>query len=77
MTFETKYNIGDEVWVIFENRAQCLRIEGVAINTLSETFDESGKLVSYRVRIKYYLGGGNWANDVNCFPTKEDLIKSL
>ena len=77
MTIETKYSPGDKVWVIFENKAQCLRIEGVMINTLSETFDESGKLVSYRVRIKYYLGGGNWAHDDNCFSTKEDLIKSL
>lgn len=77
MTIETKYSPGDKVWVIFENRAQCLRIEGVMINTLSETFDESGKLVSYRLRIKYYLGDGEWVNDIDCFPTKEELIKSL
>lgn len=77
MTIETKYNIGDEVWAVIENRVQCLRIEGVAINTLDETFDESGKLVSYRLRIKYYFGDGDWVNEVNCFSTKEELIKSL
>ena len=77
MIIETKYNIGDKVWAIVENRAQCLRIEGVAINTLDETFDESGKLVSYRLGIKYYFGDGDWVNDVNCFPTKEELLKSL
>lgn len=77
MTIETKYNIGDKVWLIFENIAQCMRIEGVMLNTLGEIFDESGKLVSYRVRIKYYLGGGEWVNDIDCFPTKEELIKSL
>lgn len=77
MTIETKYNIGDEVWAIVENRAQCLRIEGVAISTLGEIFDDSGKLISYRIRIKYYFGDGEWANDVNCFPTKEELLKSL
>lgn len=77
MTIETKYNIGDEVWVIVENRAQCLRIEGVAVSTLSETFDESGKLISYRIRINYYLGDGYWVNDSDCFPTKEELIRSL
>lgn len=77
MTIETKYNIGDEVWAIVENRVQCLRIEGVKINTLDETFNESGKLVSYRIRIKYYLGDGEWVNDINCFPTKEELLKSL
>lgn len=77
MTIETKYSPGDKVWVIVENRAQCLRIEGVAINTLDGTYSKSGKLVSYRIRIKYYLGDGDWVNDVDCFPSKEELIKSL
>ena len=77
MTIETKYNIGDEVWAIVENRAQCLRIEGVTINTLDEMFNESGELVSYRIGVKYYLGDGEWAHEVDCFPTKEELLKSL
>ena len=77
MTIETKYDIGDEVWAIVENRAQCLRIEGVAVSTLAETFDESGKLISYRISIKYYFGDGEWANDIDCYPTKEELLKSL
>lgn len=77
MVIETKYDIGDEVWVIVENRAQHLRIEGVAVSTLGETFDESGKLISYRIRINYYFGDGEWVNDVDCFPTKEELLKSL
>ncbi|MBO7221230.1 MAG: hypothetical protein J6V21_08655 [Alistipes sp.] len=77
MTIETKYNIGDYVWAIVENRAQRLRIKGIAVSTLGETFDESGKLLSYRIEIKYYLGDGDWANDVACFPTKEELLKSL
>ena len=77
MTIETKYNIGDKVWAIVENRAQCLRIEGIAISTLGETFNESGKLVSYRIEIKYYFGDGDWAHDADCFSTKEELLKSL
>ena len=77
MTIETKYNIGDEVWAIVENRAQCLRIESIAVSTLGETFDESGRLISYRIKIEYYLGDGYWVNDGYCFPTKEELLKSL
>jgi hypothetical protein len=77
MTIETKYSPGDKVWAIVENRAQCLIIEGVAVSTLGVTFDESGKLISYRIGIKYYLGDGEWVNDGYCFSTKEDLIKSL
>jgi hypothetical protein len=77
MTIETKYNPGDKVWVIFENKAQCMIIEGVTVSTINRTFDESGKLISYRIGIKYYLGDGEWVNNINCFPTKEDLIKSL
>ena len=77
MQIETKYNIGDEVWCIVENRAQCLRIESVAVSTHAETFDESEKLISYRIKINYYLGDGEWVNDANCYPTKEELLKSL
>lgn len=77
MTIETKYSPGDKVWAIVENRAQCLRVDGVMVNTLAETFDESGKLVSYKIKIKYYLGDGEWVNDINCFPTKDELIESL
>lgn len=77
MTIETKYSPGDKVWAIIENRAQCLRIEGVTVSTINRTFDESGKLISYRIGIKYYLGDGEWVNDINCFPTKDELIKSL
>jgi hypothetical protein len=77
MTIKTKYNIGDEVWVIVENRAQCLRIEGMAVSTFAEIFDENGKLMSYMVIIDYYLEDGEWVNDIRCFPTKEELLKSL
>lgn len=77
MIIETKYSPGDKVWAIVENRAQCLRIEGVMINTIDEIFNDSGELVSYRLRIKYYLGDGEWVNDIDCYPTKEELIKSL
>ena len=47
------------------------------INTLDEIFNENGELVSYRLRIKYYLGDGYYVNDIDCYPTKEELIKSL
>lgn len=77
MTIETRYDIEDYVWAIVDNRAQCLRVEGVSVSTLDEIFDESGKLVSYKIRINYYLEDSDWVNDVNCFPTKEELLKSL
>lgn len=77
MTIETKYNIGDEVWAVVENRVQCLRIEGVSASTLAETFDENGKLISYKIRIYYYLGGGRCINEGVCFSTKEELLKRL
>lgn len=77
MTIETKYSPGDKVWAIVENRAQCRRIEGIAVSTLDKTFDESGKLISYRIGIKYHLGDGEWVNDIDCFSTKAELLKSL
>ena len=29
------------------------------------------------IETKYNIGDGEWANDVVCFPTKEELLKSL
>jgi hypothetical protein len=49
MTIETKYSPGDKVWAIVENRAQCLRVDSVAVSTLTETFDE---IEQYFVNIK-------------------------
>ena len=71
MTIETKYNIGDEVWVkTITNGVQKWKIKGINIEiTENRKYREL-----YRIEIDgfYYI-----AFLCELFPTKEELLKSL
>lgn len=72
MTIETKYNIGDEVWLIARNNICKLKIACV-----SPYFSE---IIQH---IKYGFGRTNYTNlfelfeEEKLFPTKEELLNSL
>lgn len=70
MTIETKYNIGDKVWFIEENKPESDVILSIEINVYK------GECI-----IEYYLfANGNYPYGLNesiLFPTKEELLKSL
>ena len=83
MTIETKYNIGDEVWTIYQHQAIKLHIDGIKTYTNSKRTVAEYKLVYKPVQSSEY--------DILCadveiqesfleqhlFPTKEELLKSL
>ena len=71
MTIETKYNIGDEVWVqTLTNGVQKWKIQEITIEIA-----ENGK---YRELYKIEAGGYYYiAYLCELFPTKEELLKSL
>jgi hypothetical protein len=77
MTIETKYNIGDEVWVIVENEVQRLRIKEVTASAHTVTRSEDGKFEVLKFRIVYHFVNGEQVPESRCFPTKEELLKSL
>ena len=77
MTIETKYNIGDEVWVIAENKVQRLWIKEVTASANNATRSEDGKLKVLEFRIVYHFENGEQVSESKCFPTKEELLKSL
>ena len=77
MTIETKYNIGNEVWAIVDNEVQCNQIGGIKAQTDAVMSREDVSGVYFPIRIKYYLWEGNWVDEHKCFPTKEELLKSL
>lgn len=67
MEVKTRYNIGDEVWAMLNNRPHCFRISGIevycnSLHTNTGTRNNPQHL--------YFL-------DCACFPTKEELIKNL
>ena len=71
MTIETKYNIGDEVWFMKENKPTKRVvdfIEIIAASTTSKSFIQYGlKIGSVVERVV----------ESHLFPTKEELLKSL
>ena len=64
MTIETKYNIGDEVWLMsYNNHPHCGKIVSIII--------KSDLSILY-----HFLFFGN-REEKEIFPTKEELLKSL
>ena len=89
MTIQTKYDIGQEVWVMYKNKPTKLTIGGTDIRLCK------GRLELDRVRatIMYYMEPfeinpikmsdveyipyNRMFHEHQCFPTKEELLKSL
>lgn len=82
MTIETKYNIGDVVWFLEDNKAKSGKVTGLRFAYgIGEFF---GKLATNegQTYINYFLRGdfihsGCVLEEKFLFPTKEELLKSL
>ena len=75
MEVKTKYNIGDEVWTMLNNRPHCFRIAGIevfqnSLRTFVRNVEHTNTGTRNNPQHLYFL-------DSNCFPTKEELIKNL
>lgn len=77
MTIETKFNIGDEVWVIAENEVQRLIIDGIRVEGCSLKVEDSVRPFFSRQTIYYYFDGVGYIPEHKCFHAKEELINSL
>lgn len=77
MTIETKYSPGDKVWVIAENEVQHLFIDGIRVDGCSLKVEDSVCPFFSRLTIYYYFDGAGYVAEHKCFPSKEELIKSL
>lgn len=69
MTIETKYNIGDEVW--YRGYHNCIS-KGV-VTTITIQIEDTQINIFYSVNGKLAKA----YSECMCFPTKEDLLKSL
>ena len=69
MKIETKYNIGDKVYFLFENKVQRSNIQLINIR------------IGNKIGVEYYIQTTHedslWFTEEEIFPTKEDLLKSL
>lgn len=77
MTIETKYNIGDEVWGIFRNKAKCKTINNIRTFGDLRITDECGRIFDVKIKIEYLFLNDEWVGEESLYPTKEELLKSL
>lgn len=72
MKVETKYNIGDTLWTIDENSIKQFVVSGISI------FVNKGQTSRRPVETLYVGKDLEFQRyEERCFPTKEELIKSL
>lgn len=81
MTIETKYNIGDEAWVMYDNKAIRGRILGIEANYSCSHFDSANtpQCVDYSedYTVNICLGFSIRMSGSDLFPSKGELLKSL
>lgn len=71
MKIETKYSIGDKVFLIDDNKIHQVEVYGVFL----EAKAKQSPIVAYTVQIEYV---SQWhKKEYELFDTKEDLIKTL
>ena len=79
MKIETKYDIGDEVWVMKDNRPQKFIVNGLNVECYSGLY--RGTLHIIGSPITTYDIGSRMSplvyNEIYLYPTKEELLKSL
>ena len=80
MTIETKYNIGDEVWFMADNKVRKAIIYGFAC-VESCLYIKDGESCGIHTDLDYIVcisqGHTTKMYDCDLFPTKEELLKSL
>ena len=67
MEVKTKFNVGDMVWYIYNNKVSHLDVTAVSISVYSD----SDPIIKYTLHYDYEL------DESKLFTTKEELLKSL
>ena len=78
MKIETKYDIGQEVWVMKDNRPQKFKVQGLSVEFADGMYD--GCLQLGIDMISYELGSRMSPllySEINFFRTKQELLDSL
>ncbi len=74
MTIETKYNIGDEVWLMYENRAITAQVVTMNVEISDHIMGDVSANCYCKIKCPHFT---REIHDSHLFPTKEELLKSL
>ena len=75
MTFETKYKIGDEFWIMLNNKPEKFFVDRIVV----EQYQEPGGCYSVveKTKINYYHNHKYSVSENEFYRTKEELLKTL
>lgn len=74
MKIETKYNIGDEVWMMYENRAVTAHIISMKVTVEELMFGTIIENICYRIKNQHF---DREISESHIYASKEELLKSL
>ena len=74
MKIETKCNIGDEVWLMYENKAITAQVVTMNVEISYSIMGDVSANCYCKIKCPYFT---REIHDSHIFPTKEELIKSL
>ena len=81
MTIETKYNIGDVVWFMWDNKPTCQKIAAMEVyvreRVLPSYYVEPYEINPIKVVNSDIIPYNRRFHEYRLFPTKEELLKSL
>jgi hypothetical protein len=76
MEINTKYNHGDMVYVMYQNRAVNARVEAIGVNEFTNNVNYPlADHIYYNITVS--LQNVQRYNETSIYPTKEALIQSL
>lgn len=74
MTIETKYDIGDEVWLMYENKAITAQVIEMNVEIRVNIMSDVSANCYCKIKSPHFT---REIHDSHIFPTKEELLKSL
>ena len=74
MAIETKYNIGDEVWLMYENRAVTAKVISMKVTVEELMFGTIIENIYYRIKNQRF---DREISEPHIYASKEELLKSL
>lgn len=78
MQINTKYNLGDELWVIDHDDVVGFTVEDITISLKATDYDFFDSFPTRsELKIQYSGEGVKSHSEDKCFKTKEELINSL
>ena len=74
MNIKTKYNNGDEVWLMYENRAVTAQVISMKVTVEELMFGTIIENLYYRIKNQHF---DREISEPHIYASKEELLKSL